>query len=92
MWPSTACVPEDQVSEPIQKLKDLGAKVCYCQGDIGSTEARTAMLAKVKETFGKLNILVNNAGVAPKERLDILEASEESYAYVMDTNLKGPYS
>jgi 3-oxoacyl-[acyl-carrier protein] reductase len=83
--------PEDQVSEPIQKLKDLGAKVCYCQGDIGSTEARTAMLAKVKETFGKLNILVNNAGVAPKERLDILEASEESYAYVMDTNLKGPY-
>jgi 3-oxoacyl-[acyl-carrier protein] reductase len=83
--------PEDQVSEPIQKLKDLGAEVCYCQGDIGSTEARAAMLAKVKETFGKLNILVNNAGVAPKERLDILEASEESYAYVMDTNLKGPY-
>jgi 3-oxoacyl-[acyl-carrier protein] reductase len=83
--------PEDQVGESIQKLKDLGAEVCYCQGDIGSTEARTAMLAKVKETFGKLNILVNNAGVAPKERLDILEASEESYAYVMDTNLKGPY-
>jgi 3-oxoacyl-[acyl-carrier protein] reductase len=83
--------PEDQVGEPIQKLKDLGAKVCYCQGDIGSTEARATMLDKVKETFGKLNILVNNAGVAPKERLDILEASEESYAYVMDTNLKGPY-
>jgi 3-oxoacyl-[acyl-carrier protein] reductase len=83
--------PEDQVGEPIQKLKDLGAEVCYCQGDIGSTEARAAMLAKVKETFGKLNILVNNAGVAPKERLDILEASEESYAHVMDTNLKGPY-
>lgn len=82
---------ESAVSEPINELKALGAEVVYCQGDIGSAEARAAMLAKIKEAFGKLNVLVNNAGVAPKERNDILEASEESFDYVVGTNVKGPY-
>ncbi len=82
---------EAQVSDPIAKLKSLGAEVLYCQGDIGSTGARTAMLAKVRKHFHRLNILVNNAGVAPKERKDILEASEESFEHVVGTNLKGPY-
>lgn len=83
--------PESQVGEPIEALESLGAKVLYCQGDIGSAEAREAMLQQVKNAFGKLNILVNNAGVAPKERKDILEASEESFEYVVGTNLQGPY-
>ena len=82
---------ESQVSEPITALSELGAEVLYCQGDIGSAEARASMLSRVKEKFGKLNILVNNAGVAPKERKDILDASEESFAYVVGTNLQGPY-
>src|SRR3546814_20840017 len=46
---------------------------------------------KVKAHFGQLNVLVNNAGVAPKERKDILEATEESFDYVLRTNLTGPY-
>jgi len=82
---------ESAVGEPIEKLKALGADVLYCQGDIGSAEARAAMLGKIKEHFGKLNVLVNNAGVAPKERKDLLEASEESFDYVIGTNMKGPY-
>lgn len=82
---------ESAVSEPIEALKALGAEVVYCQGDIGSAEARASMLAKIKDQFGKLNVLVNNAGVAPKERNDILEASEESFDYVVGTNVKGPY-
>ncbi|WP_309399470.1 3-ketoacyl-ACP reductase [Cerasicoccus maritimus] len=82
---------ESAVSEPIEKLKALGAEVLYCQGDIGSADARAAMLGKIKERFGKLNVLVNNAGVAPKERKDILEATEESFDYVVGTNVKGPY-
>lgn len=80
-----------QVSEPITELESLGAGVCYCQGDIGSTEARAAMLDRIREQYGRLNVLVNNAGVAPKERKDILEASEESFEYVVGTNLQGPY-
>ncbi len=83
--------PAEAVSEPIEALEALGAKVLYCRGDIGSAEAREAMLAQIKDGFGKLNVLVNNAGVAPKERKDILEASEESFDYVVGTNLKGPY-
>jgi 3-oxoacyl-[acyl-carrier protein] reductase len=82
---------ESAVSEPIEALKALGADVVYCQGDIGSAEARESMLAKIKDRFGKLNVLVNNAGVAPKERKDILEASEASFDYVVGTNVKGPY-
>tara|TARA_B110000003_G_C16506501_1_gene479468 strand:- start:85 stop:861 length:777 start_codon:yes stop_codon:yes gene_type:complete len=82
---------ESAVSEPIAALEALGARVLYCQGDIGSAEARSSMLASIKERFGRLNVLVNNAGVAPKERKDILEASEESFDYVVDTNVKGPY-
>lgn len=82
---------ESQLAEPIEQLKALGADVLYCQGDIGSADARTSMLEKIKAHFGRLHILVNNAGVAPKERKDILEASEESFDYVVGTNVKGPY-
>ncbi|MFP4261071.1 MAG: 3-ketoacyl-ACP reductase [Opitutales bacterium] len=82
---------ESAVSEPIETLKALGADVLYCQGDIGSAEARSAMLEKIRAHYGRLHVLVNNAGVAPKERKDILEASEESFDYVVGTNVKGPY-
>ena len=83
--------PEEQVSEPLQALQALGARTAYARGDIGSKESREGILAAVRESFGKLNVLVNNAGVAPKERLDVLEASEESFDYVVGTNLKGAY-
>lgn len=82
---------ESAVSEPIKALKALGAEVAYCQGDIGVAEARASMLTKIEDQFGKLNVLVNNAGVAPKERKDILDASEESFDHVVGTNVKGPY-
>lgn len=82
---------ESAVAEPIAALKKIGAEVIYCQGDIGSAEARTEMLGKIKGHFGRLHVLVNNAGVAPKERKDLLEATEESFDYVVGTNVKGPY-
>lgn len=82
---------EGSVSGPIDQLKAQGADVVYCQGDIGSESARSAMLDKIKAHYGRLNVLVNNAGVAPKVRLDLLETTEESYDYVMDTNLKGAF-
>ncbi len=82
---------EADVQPVIDQLKNHQVKVIYCQGNIASTEDRQAMLDKVKTEFGQLNVLVNNAGVAPKERKDILEATEESFDYVMKTNLQGPY-
>jgi 3-oxoacyl-[acyl-carrier protein] reductase len=82
---------EDEVKESIAQLKSFGADVIYCRGDVASAEARKNMLEQIKKEFGKLHILVNNAGVAPKERKDILEATEESFVRVMTTNLQGPY-
>ncbi|MGJ3244238.1 MAG: 3-ketoacyl-ACP reductase [Opitutales bacterium] len=83
--------PETAVGEPLAALRQHGGEVIYCQGDIGSAAARAAMLTRIREHFGRLHVLVNNAGVAPKERKDILEASEDSFDYVIGTNLKGVY-
>jgi len=79
------------VGEAIAGLEALGARVAYCQGDIGSGEARARMLEEVRSAFGKLNVLVNNAGVAPRQRLDLLETTEESFDHVLGINLKGPF-
>ena len=49
------------------------------------------MIQTIQDKFGQLNVLVNNAGVAPLVRADILEATEESYERVMKINLQGPY-
>lgn len=49
------------------------------------------MLDAIRQKFGRLHVLVNNAGVAPKVRADILDATEESFDYLVQTNLKGPY-
>ena len=61
------------------------------QMDVASRESRDAAMQFVKERHGRLDLLVNNAGMAPRERNDILEASEESFNEVLDTNLRGPY-
>ncbi|GAB3962300.1 3-ketoacyl-ACP reductase [Spirosoma harenae] len=83
--------PESAVAEALESLRALGAEVIYCPGDIASKENRLTMLETIKAHFGRLNVLVNNAGVAPKERRDILEATEESFEYVLSTNLQGAY-
>ena len=84
-------LPGDAVAENVQLLADEGADVLYCRGDVTSAEDRARVLSEVEVRFGGLNVLVNNAGVAPKVRADILEAGEESYDWVMNINLKGPY-
>lgn len=83
--------PENQVEDALEKLKSFGVKVIYCQGDISKKEDRDFIIGKTKSEFGQLNFLINNAGIAPKERRDILEASEESFEYVLKVNLQGPY-
>jgi 3-oxoacyl-[acyl-carrier protein] reductase len=82
---------EAAVQETLAELKKLGAKTLYCRADVTDAKAREKMLADIKKTFGHLNVLVNNAGVAPKVRADLLEATEESFDRVMTINLKGPY-
>ncbi len=83
--------PEEDVEEMLADLRYLGATVHYCRGNISSAEDRASILKNIRDKFGQLNFLVNNAGIAPKQRVDLLEASEESFDYVMGINLKGAY-
>jgi NAD(P)-dependent dehydrogenase (short-subunit alcohol dehydrogenase family) len=83
--------PASQVGEVVDALRAIGPGVRYCQADVSVRADRAALLDATRERFGQLNLLVNNAGVAPKVRTDILEATEESYDRVMGINLKGPY-
>ncbi len=83
--------PEESVSDVLHCLRDKGADVLYCQGDISSTADRKKIMQQVKKHFGKMHVFVNNAGIGPKERRDLLEMSEESFDQVLTTNLKGAF-
>ncbi len=65
------------------------AEIFQC--DVSSSADRAALIEFARQRFGRLDLLVNNAGMAPRERRDILEATEESFDEVLSTNLKGPY-
>ena len=83
--------PAAKVADAVSKLEGFGTEVLYCSGDVSSAENRATMLSEIKQRFGRLDVLVNNAGVAPKVRADILEADEESFEWIMKINLQGPY-
>jgi 3-oxoacyl-[acyl-carrier protein] reductase len=83
--------PLEDLGEVLDELRGIGVEVAYFQGNISIKEDRIRIFEEVISRFGKLNVLVNNAGIAPRERKDLLEASEEIYDEVMDINLKGPY-
>ena len=62
-----------------------------CQADISITADRRKLIDFTRSTFGRLDLLVNNAGVAPNVRADLLEAGEESFDRLINVNVKGPY-
>lgn len=66
-------------------------RVEICKADIGSSADRAGLVQFVREKFGRLDLLVNNAGVAPDVRCDLLDATEESFDRLISINLKGPY-
>lgn len=67
----------------------LPAQADYCPADIGDSAQRAALIGHVLQTYGRLDVLVNNAGVAPLERRDLLEMDEASFDRVIGINLKG---
>jgi len=83
--------PAEAVADVLDRIRALGADVFYCQGNISLKADRNQIIQQVKSHFNRLNVLVNNAGIAPRERRDVLIATEESFDEVMATNLKGPY-
>ncbi len=74
-----------------QEIRKAGAECRELRADVASASDRQALVALARQTFGRCDLLVNNAGVAPRQRVDLLEATEESFECVMAVNLKGPY-
>ena len=69
--------------------QSTGATVLPCR--LGDPESCHAFLDELDRRFPSIDLLVNNAGIAPRDRRDILEATPESFDEVLSTNLKGPY-
>lgn len=84
--------PDESKAEKTQKeIKDLSASCEILRGDVSNAQDRDSLVALAKSKFGRCDMLVNNAGVAPSKRMDLLEATEESFDRVLGINLKGPY-
>jgi NAD(P)-dependent dehydrogenase (short-subunit alcohol dehydrogenase family) len=79
------------VAGVIDDLKSLGVDAMYCRGDVANLDDHTRMLAEIRTRWNRLDVLVNNAGVAPDVRADILDASPESFDRLIRINLRGPY-
>jgi len=82
---------EDSFKENSNAIRMLNRSVLYFKGNLADRHDREGFVQEVIKEYGKIDVLVNNAGVAPKERLDIIETTEESYDFVMDINLKGTF-
>jgi NAD(P)-dependent dehydrogenase (short-subunit alcohol dehydrogenase family) len=68
---------------------ETGCEIFQC--DVASRDDRAALIAFARERFEALDLLVNNAGMGPRERRDLLDATEESFDELIATNLKGPH-
>ena len=71
--------------------EDLGPDFMYLSGDISDAEDRKRLVDAALTKYGRIDCLVNAAGVAPKVRSDLLDMTEESYDYVMDINTRGTF-
>ncbi len=76
-------------SAAISGLENLGITVGYVQADISKTEDRQRVVREAVALFGRIDVLVNNAGVAPAQRADLLDMTEESFDRVIGINTKG---
>lgn len=83
--------PPSEVVATVNSLSGNGVEAEYVQADVCSAADRLSLLKLIEARFGRLDVLVNNAGIAPRVRADILEASEASFDELIATNLKGPY-
>ena len=81
----------EAAADTLQQVRDAGGDGFVVQGDIAIAEDRERLVAETVAQFGRIDVLVNNAGVAPKVRADLLDAGEESFDRLYAINLKGPY-
>ncbi|HEX3229801.1 MAG TPA: SDR family NAD(P)-dependent oxidoreductase, partial [Pyrinomonadaceae bacterium] len=77
----------DEAGAAIRAVNEA-ARVALCRSDIAAASDREELLQKTREEFGRLDLLVNNAGIAPEQRADLLKATVESFDRLMGVNLK----
>jgi len=81
----------EAAQEAAQEVKVAGGRALLLQADIGVAGERDKLVHETMERCGRIDLLVNNAGMAPRQRADLLQMSESSYDEVMGVNLKGPF-
>lgn len=77
--------------ECLQLVRDAGGDALTVRADVSSAADRERLVQETLHAYGRIDLLVNNAGVAPSMRADMLEAGEESFDRLISVNLKGPY-
>ena len=81
----------EAATETARLVAQAGGRGAAVQADVSDPEDRARLVAGTLERLGRIDLLVNNAGIAPRQRVDILEVGETSYDEVMAVNLKGPF-
>ena len=82
---------EVAAQEVLTLITQSGGEGFIVKADIAKASERQSLVQEVLAQFGRLDLLVNNAGVAPTVRADLLDATEESFDRLVSINLKGPY-
>ncbi|MGB2984896.1 MAG: 3-ketoacyl-ACP reductase [Phycisphaerae bacterium] len=77
--------------ETRQTIETIGVPVDICQADVTAESHRDLLVQFTMERFGRIDLLVNNAGIAPEVRKDILDTDEESFDAILSANLRAPY-
>lgn len=77
--------------ETRQTIETIGVPVDICQADVTAESHRDLLVQFTMECFGRIDLLVNNAGIAPEVRKDILDTDEESFDAILSANLRAPY-
>ena len=80
-----------RADDVVAEIEAAGCSAAAVRADVGAQDGRRALVDAAVSEFGRLDLLVNNAGITSQGRKDLLEATEESWDLVFDTNLKGPF-
>jgi NAD(P)-dependent dehydrogenase (short-subunit alcohol dehydrogenase family) len=81
----------EEIQPVLEQLRKRSSRSIYVQADVAAAVDRQHLVQTVEARLGRLDVLVNNAGIAPRTRADLLQASEESFDELIATNLRGPY-
>ncbi len=88
---STAAQQTALACTSLAMINDHNIRAEICLADIGTTEGRKRLLDFARSRFERLDLLVNNAGIAPETRADLLQSDEKSFDRLMAVNVKGPF-